>query len=410
MKCKRSSNCTTSLAILVVLLFLAGTVFASQWNGTVLHSFGTGTDGQAAFGRLISDAAGNLYGTTAYGGASGAGIVFELTKSQAPSVWIETVLYNFTGASDGLQPYGGLIFDAAGNLYGTTYQGGSYNRGTVYELAPQGGNWTETVLYSFVGGSDGQGPQSDLVFDQAGILYGTTDNGGSPGNGIVFQLTPEQGGTWTETVLHRFMTDEGTSPRAAVIFDREGSLYGTLANDGAFGAGAVFRLKPPATKGGAWTEETLYTFAGGATSGFGPLCRLVLLKGNLYGTTVKGGASYEGTIFQLTPPASHQGAWTETILHSFGAGADGYDPWAGLIVDKNGTFYGTTQFGGHSSRAGTVFQLKQESGTWNESVILSFRANRNQISSAGLLLRGGTIYGATVGSQGTAGAVFKLRP
>jgi uncharacterized repeat protein (TIGR03803 family) len=278
MKSKTFFHFATALvAIFIVILTLAGASSASEPKETVLHEFGSGTDGAAAYGRVISDAAGSLYGTTALGGTSGAGIVFELTKPKAPAVWTETILYNFTGGSDGSQPYGGLIFDAAGNLYGTTFQGGASGAGTVYQLTPgQGGTWTETVLYSFAGDADGMGPQSDLNFDQAGNLFGTTTGGGSPGNGIVFELMAGQGGSWTETVLHRFMTSEGTSPRAAVIFDSKGSLYGTLANGGAAGAGAVFRLK--ATNGGAWAEETLYTFTGG-NDGLGPLCRLILSRG-----------------------------------------------------------------------------------------------------------------------------------
>lgn len=398
------------LAIFIAMLMLAGNILAE----TVLHTFRSGGgDGLAPYGRVISDAAGNLYGTTALGGTAGAGVVFELTNPGAPGAWNETVLYNFTGGNDGSQPYGGLIFDSAGNLYGTTYRGGTSNAGTVYRLAPpagRGGTWTETALHSFAGGTDGLGPQSDLIFDRAGNLYGTTTNGGAPGNGIVFELTPAQGGSWTETVLHRFKTNESTSPRAAVIFDGKGSLYGTLANDGAFGAGGVFRLKPPATKGGAWTEETLYTFSGGA-DGYGPLCRLTFFKGSLYGTTVLGGASGIGVIFQLTPPASHHGAWTETVLHSFAAGSDGFYPWAGLIMDKTGIFYGTTQRGGLPSSGGTVFQLKQDSGVWTESVLYSFVYACNHFSAGGLFLgEGGTLYGTTVGIEGNSGMVFKLRP
>jgi uncharacterized repeat protein (TIGR03803 family) len=404
---------TPPLAIFIAMLILAGTIVASEPKEKVLHRFGPGNDGAAAYGRVISDAAGNLYGTTAFGGTSGAGIVFELANAEAPAGWTETTLYNFTGGSDGSQPYGGLIFDSAGNLYGTTYRGGTSDAGTVYQLTPpggQGGTWTETVLYSFAGDADGLGPQSDLNFDHAGNLYGTTNNGGSPGNGIVFQLTPGQGGSWTETVLHRFMTNEGTSPRAAVIFDSKGSLYGTLANDGTFGAGGVFRLKPPATKGGAWTEETLYTFTGGA-DGFGPLCRLILLRGKLYGTTVIGGGSGVGTVFELSPPASHDGVWTETTLHTFACGSDGCYPWAGLTMDRKGTFYGTTQFGGLPSNGGTVFQLKLQGGIWTEGVVFSFKYSNNQLSAAGLLLdKRDTLYGTTIGSGMDAGMVFKLCP
>jgi uncharacterized repeat protein (TIGR03803 family) len=400
---------TPPLAIFIAMLILAGTIVASEPKEAVLHHFGTGTDGAAAYGRVIFDAAGNLYGTTAFGGTSGAGIVFELANPEAPAGWTESILYNFSGGSDGSQPYGGLIFDSAGNLYGTTFQGGASNAGTVYELTPgKGGAWTETVLYSFAGGADGSGPQSDLNFDQAGNLFGTTTGGGSPGNGIVFQLTPGQGGSWTETVLHRFMTNEGTSPRAAVIFDRKGSLYGTLANDGVFGAGAVFRLKP--TNGGAWTEETLYTFTGG-TDGFGPLCRLILLRGKLYGTTVIGGGSGVGTVFELSPPANHHGAWTLNVLHTFACGSDGCFPWAGLTMDSNGTFYGTTQFGGLPSNGGTVFALKQVGDIWFEGVVFSFKLSIDQLAAGAVLLgKGGTLYGTTIGSEMNAGAVFKIQP
>ncbi len=393
------------------ILMLAGTVLASAATQTVLHTFRSGSnDGLGAFGRVVSDPAGNLYGTTVLGGTAGAGIVFELAKPQGNGAWTETVLYNFSGGNDGAQPYGGVIFDTAGNLYGTTYLGGTSNAGTVYELTPPsgGGGWTETVLYNFVGGSDGLGPQGDLIFDASGNLYGTTDNGGSPGNGIVFQLTPGQGGAWTETVLHRFLTNEGTSPRAAVVFDAHGFLYGTLANDGTFGAGAVFRLKPPTPQGGAWTEKTIYTFTGGS-DGFGPLCRLLLHKGNLYGTTVKGGTDNAGTVFELVPPASHSGPWTETVLHSFATGEDGYLPWAGLIMDKTGALYGTTQRGGLPSSGGTVFQMKQNAGVWTETVLYSFIPRDNHIPVASVLLGGkGILYGTTAGWSGQAGMVFKI--
>ncbi len=214
MKDKKLSHCSTLLAIFIAVLMLTHTLAASAPKEAVLHHFfGTGTHGAAPYGRVISDAAGNLYGTTALGGTSGAGIVFELSNPGAPGGWTETILYNFSGGSDGSQPYGGVIFDSAGHLYGTTYQGGAFNAGTVYELTPaKSGAWTETVLYSFAGGTDGAGPQSDLNFDQAGNLFGTTNNGGSPGNGIVFELTPGNNGIWTESVLHRFMTSEGPVP------------------------------------------------------------------------------------------------------------------------------------------------------------------------------------------------------
>jgi uncharacterized repeat protein (TIGR03803 family) len=413
MKCKKFSHqATLPIGIFVAILMLTGSISASEWSAIVLHAFRGTSDGLAPYGRVIADAAGNLYGTTAFGGASGAGIVFELAKPAAPAAWTENALYTFTGGSDGSQPWGGLIFDAAGNLYGTTYRGGTSNAGTVYQLTPgQGGTWTETVLYSFAGGADGLGPQSDLNFDPTGNLYGTTSNGGAPGNGIVFELTPpaQQGGAWTETVLHRFLTQEGSSPRAAVILDKSGALYGTLANNGGHSSGAIFRLQPPATKGGAWTEKTLYRFTGGA-DGYGPLCRLVLFKGSLYGATVGGGATGFGVIFQLTPPASHHFIWTETVLHSFTCGNDGCVDWAGLTMGKAGVFYGTTLYGGPLN-GGTVFQLQQVNGLWTESVLYTFNGIDNYYSAAGLLLgEGGTLFGTTVGHAGNAGMVFKLVP
>ena len=405
---KRFSHCTTPFAISVVMLMLAGSLAASGPKETVLHQFGTGTDGAAAYGRVISDAAGNLYGTTALGGTSGAGIVFELTNLEGPGGWTETVLYNFSGGSDGSQPWGGLIFDRAGNLYGTTFEGGASNAGTVYELTPgTGGSWTETVVYSFAGGADGSGPQSDLNF-QAGNLFGTTTGGGSPGTGIVFELVPGKNGVWTETVLHRFMSSEGISPRAAVVFDKDGSLYGTLANGGTSGAGAVFQLKP--ANGGTWNEETIYQFTGG-NDGYGPLCRLVLFHGKLYGTTVIGGASGVGTAFELRPPGDHHGPWTLNVLHTFACGSDGCYPWAGLVLDWKGTFYGTTQFGGLPSNGGTVFALKEEGGIWFEGVVSSFKLSPEQLAAGGVLLgKGGTLYGTTIGSGMNAGAVFEIQP
>ena len=417
MKDKEFSSCVTLRAIVIALLILAGTGVASAPKETVLHMFRGDSDGLAPYGRLISDAAGNLYGTTALGGTSGAGTVFELT---APAPWTESILYNFTGANDGSQPYGGLISDSAGNFYGTTFQGGTFNGGTVYELMPpsgKGGTWTETVLYSFAGGADGAGPQSDLNFDQAGNLYGTTTGGGAPGNGIVFELTPPaaQGGTWTESILHSFVVSEGTSPRAAVIFDKKGALYGTLANDGQFGAGAVFRLWPPNAKGDPWVEETLYTFGGG-DDGYGPLSRLILYGGDLYGTTVLGGGGADsGTVFQLTPPISQHGPWTETVLHSFNCKSkkhlDGCYPWAGLTMGKKGTFYGTTQYGGQWPVGGTVFELTKSGGVWTESVLFSFSTRLNQVADAGLLRSDtGILYGTTIGYTQKAGMVFELQP
>ena len=262
----------------------------------MLYSF-TGSDGSEPFAGLIADSSGNLYGTTQSGGASGGhGVVFKLSPSGT-----ETVLHTFTGGSDGGIPRAGLIADTGGNLYGTTAGGGASNAGTVFKLSPSG---TETVLYSFTG-SDGSGPFAGLIADSSGNLYGTTQSGGaSGGHGVVFKLSP--GGT--ETVLYSFTGgSDGGTPRAGLIADSSGNLYGTTQfggpGCGGVGCGVVFKLSP------SGTETVLYSFTG--SDGSGPFPGLIAdSSGNLYGTTLSGGASGgHGVVFKLTgagfapPPA-----------------------------------------------------------------------------------------------------------
>jgi uncharacterized repeat protein (TIGR03803 family) len=218
-----------------------------DWQETTLESF-TLKDGAFPSSGVIFDDAGNLYGTTQTGGASGAGTVFELSPN-LDGTWTEVVLYSFTGKTDGQFPGGGVIFDAAGNLYGTTFLGGASGFGTVFELSPNpGGTWTETVLYSFRGGLDAANPDaSTLTFDKAGNLYGETAVGGNDrcgGCGVVFELSPIGGGSWTETVLYRFDGTDGEFPWVGLVFDAAGNIYGTTQSGGAYGNGVVFELKP----------------------------------------------------------------------------------------------------------------------------------------------------------------------
>jgi uncharacterized repeat protein (TIGR03803 family) len=322
-------------------------------NETVLYSFtGTGGDGGNPFAGLVRDAAGNLYGTTFHGGASGAGTVFNLDNTGK-----ETVLYSFTGLPDGEGPHAGLLRDAAGNLYGTTEEGGSgacsfggfdYGCGTVFMLDTAG---KETVLYSFSGtGGDGAVPYAGLVRDAAGNLYGTTSGGGASSEGTVFKLDT----TGKETVLHSFTGTgrDGTYPYAPLIRDSKGNLYGTTYGGGASGAGMVFKLDS------AGKETVLYSFTGTGGDGAGPMVGLVQdAKGNLYGTTRYGGSFHGvcyqsggcGVVFMLDKGGK------ETVLHKF-AGSDGLQPLAGLVRDAKGNFYGTTSEGG-ASGFGTVFEL-----------------------------------------------------
>ncbi|MGA7459437.1 MAG: choice-of-anchor tandem repeat GloVer-containing protein [Candidatus Korobacteraceae bacterium] len=365
-------------AALAIAVVFAPTVVMSQsaqaqslatsgaWTEKVLYSFCAQTnctDGEGPHAGLIFDAAGNLYGTTLSGGiygGYGAGTVFELTPT-AGGGWTEQVLHSFGNGADGLTLYSGLISDAAGNLYGTTYYGGTYGYGTAFELTPAaGGGWTEGVLHNFTY-YDGQQPWAGLIFDAAGNLYGTTYYGGlylaCPGGasdcGTVFELMPG-GGRWGETILHNFGTGgDGFSPTAGLILDAAGNLYGTTNGGGTYNqyGGTVFELTPGV---GGWTETLLHSFGNG-TDGEAPDGALVFdTAGNLYGTTGGGGTYGGGTVFELTPTVG--GGWTEQVLHNFGNGVDGANPYTGLIFDAAGNLYGTTQSGGNHG-AGTVFEL-----------------------------------------------------
>jgi uncharacterized repeat protein (TIGR03803 family) len=266
--------------------FNAGTVFKVTPSGkeTVLYSFTGGADGSGPQAGLVIDKKGNLYGTTSYGGASGAGAVFKVTPSGK-----ETVLYSFSGGTDGAYPIAGLVFDKKGSLYGTTWVGGASSGGTVFKVTPSG---KETVLHSFTGNPDGAYPfSSTLVFDTKGNVYGTTNAGGI-NVGTVFKVTP----SGKETVLYSFTGGaDASGPQAGLVFDKKGNLYGTTYAGGALNAGTVFKVTP------SGKETMLYSFTGGA-DGLGPKAGLVFdKKGNLYGTTDQGGAFGNGTVFKLVP-------------------------------------------------------------------------------------------------------------
>jgi uncharacterized repeat protein (TIGR03803 family) len=340
------------------------------------------------------------------------------------------VLYKFTGGADGGNPYlAGLIFDADGNLYGTTYKGGASGDGTVFKLTPNSnGSWTESVLYSFSGGADGANPWAGLIFDAAGKnLYGTTVSGGGStmcagGCGTAFTLKPNSDGNWTESVLHSFTGGaDGAGPVAGLIFDAaRKNLYGTTPGGGASGDGTVFKLTP--NSNGSWTESVLYSFTGKPDGAF-PYAGLIFDAAgkNLYGTTVHGGVVSPmcgdtcGTAFTLKPNSN--GSWTESVLYSF-TDADGANPLAGLIFDTAGNLYGTTANGGTLAYCsgfgcGVVFELTPNSdGSWTESVLHRF-ANRPAAGPEAVLIFDsvGSLWGtAANGGPTNGGAVFKLTP
>ena len=315
-----------------------GTVYKQDASGhqTVLYNFMNGTDGANPWAGVTLDGAGNLYGTTLYAGAAYAGNVFKLDAAGN-----ETVLYTFTGGSDGGIPFARVILDAAGNLYGTTSYGGAANVGVAYRL-DSGGN--ETVLYSFTGGPDGGHPSSALTLDKAGNLFGTTEYGGAANAGVVYKLDSNG----HETVLYSFTGSADGAYPVSVIREPDGNFYGTAYGGGASNAGVVFHLDP------AGNETVLYSFTGGADGGlpFGGVIRDA--AGNLYGTTTDGGTANVGVVFMLDP-AGH-----ETVLYTFTGGADGAYPESGVIRGSTGNLYGTTEYGGKRA-GGVVFEIRPAS-------------------------------------------------
>lgn len=405
-----------SIASLVALAFvLPGTLAWSQDKYVILHTFTSFL--ATPQGALVRDSAGNLYGVTEQGGygglppASSYGGIYELTPSPG-GTWSMTILHLFEG-SDGRYPMAGLKMDSAGNLYGTTYEGGTTARGTVFQLAPGiGGKWTYADLYSFNGGTDGEYPESNIVLDAAGNLYGTTFQGGRGGKGTVFELSHNTDGTWSETVLKSFTGPDGAYPSAGVTLDGAGNLYGTTAQGGGSGCegngcGIVFRLMP--ASGGSWTETIMHTFTGGA-DGAVPFSQIGLDgSGNAYGTTYQGGGSGChgigcGTVFELTPASG--GSWSETIIHNFGAGSQGALPTVGVTLDAMGNLFGTTSSG---ATAGVVFELVETSGNWDYAILHGFTGyglGPQQV----ILDSEGNIYGVTSGGAGNYGLVFEIEP
>jgi len=344
------------------------------WTYTILYTFGPAGSFSVSPNGLAIDSHGVLYGTNFAGGnttgacgvhLAGCGSVYSLTPPTSPGgPWTETTLYNFAGVADGAAPGAGVTIGSDGVLYGTAELRGSGN-GTVFSLTPPasaGGAWTEATLYTFAGGADGAHPAGNLAIDSHGVLYGTTNFGGGSNHGTVFSLTPSPGGAWTETVLSGF-TDggNGSTPSGGVLRGPDGILYGSTSYGGTANGGVVYALAPPSGPGGSWTETALHKFsADGSIPLPGPLAWGN--DGNLYGTTSRGGANREGSIFALSPPASSGGPWTFLDIYSF-AQPGGTNPPFGfytggevLAVDASGLVYGATLEGGTSS-FGTVFAL-----------------------------------------------------
>jgi uncharacterized repeat protein (TIGR03803 family) len=403
-------------ATLALTLFAACALFMTAFTTTqaraqtetILHNFMGQPDGQFGYAPPIFDSLGNLYCTTSGGGSHGGGTVFKLTPNGSGG-WTETILYSIGGSSDSpSEPWGGLTFDSAGNLYGTTYYGGENGYGTVFQLKPSNGHWFIKVLHSFNNnGEDGFYPQSGVVLDSAGNLYGTTSEGGAENGGIVyelvlsstgqyrerilhgfanpvnqvgnssqpltfdsagnlygvsmvggkddfgvaFELTPQTGGSWKYKVLWGFGGVSGTYPKSNLLVDSAGNLYGT-ANSGDNGFGTLYELSPTAS--GPWTEKSLAAFN---TFGYAeyPTGNIAFdAEGNIYGTSFDGGPGNVGTVWEASPAGNE--AWTLTVLHNFGSGTDGAYPVGGVALDSSGNVYGTTATGG-TAGFGTTWEV-----------------------------------------------------
>ncbi len=383
----------------------------------ILYNFTGGSDGGDPATALVFDKAGNAYGTTVVGG-TGYGTVLKLSPTKNGE-WKETVLYSFTGGSDGKNPYGGVTLDGSGNLYGTTVAGGSGGAcagdgcGVVYKLTKSHGAWTQSVLYNFTGGNDGFGPGNALIFDKAGNLYGSTPDGGKQGFGVVYTLIPRKNGQWTQKVLHSFTggNDGSTGSLGALMIDSTGNIYGIAELGGAHQSGTAFKLTSGSR--GKWNFSPIYAFPGQPNAGF-PYGGLISDKtGNLYGTTYYGGKNGIGSVFELA--LGSNGKYKEKLLYSFQNGTDGNSPTSTLVFDAKGNLYGTTTAGGDSGcGCGAIFKLSAGSGgKWSESIAHRFKGDPDGgYPSYGMLLdKSGNLYGTTVvGGDKNQGAIFELTP
>jgi uncharacterized repeat protein (TIGR03803 family) len=399
-ECHNLNRClfAVPLAFIATFLFLAAVSqpARSQTYSVIYNFTGKGSDGSSPYSGPVLDSSGNLYGTTYAGGTYGSGNVYRLSPSG--SSWTYSSLYNFKAGTDGVgpafgslaigadralfgttegggyfgtdfaicecpgrevqlhsfgmgtdgaQPIGGVVLDSAGNLYGTTSEGGAYGNGTVFEQKRSGRTWTEMTLYSFTGGDDGANPPAGVSLDAHGNLYGTSSFGGANGVGVVYEISPSDSG-WTQTILYTFQgTTDGQNPVGGVVLDNDGNLYGGTFDGGVNGGGTVYELSPSAS---GWTFTVLYSFTGGYG---GPYNKLTLAKGSIYGSTNSDGANGFGSIFKLTPS---NGSWKFTDLHDFAGGSDGALLFGSVAVDSAGNVFGTTNEGG-SQNQGLVFEI-----------------------------------------------------
>ena len=410
------------LALVFFLGAFASSVPVSAQTESTIFSF-TLHESFWPKGGLVEDAKGNLYGITVGGGTYGVGTVYQLSPpAKGSTTWKKTVLWSFQPwGLTGYTPSSELAIDSNGDLYGVTWSGGdgSCHCGVLYELIPPatvGGPWTQLVLHAFTNtGNDGRLPNASVVLSSS-TIYGVTQQGGLYDSGMIYQFTPGTNGGYS--VLYSFgANNDASTPNGPLLLDSAGSLYGVTSLGGAFNAGAVYKLSPP-QNGGSWTESILFSFGGGSqSSGITPVGNLLFdSSGNLYGVTEFGGASQLGVAYELSPAS---GSWTQNVLFNFSKTA-GSSPLAGMTWNPtNGSLYGTTSAGG-SHTHGTAFQLTPPAsgGLWTEKLLWQFTFANNGGLPSGRVLRDpttGYLYGTTYnggasGCDGDCGVDYQIIP
>ena len=418
---------TYLLFVIFLTMILAISASASSPSEKNIYNFQWGNDGADPSGDLVADSAGNLYGTTIAGGGAtacqnggtqveGCGTIFELSPPTAGhGTWTETVLYRFQGGTDGSYPNSGLVLDSSGNLYGiATGNSTICICDVIYELTPQSdGTWVQSALYTTYYPTNFE-PIGALALDAAGNLYGVT----SPTNncGAVFELSPPvAGGTpWIETLIFQFPSTRNANdlcgPIGPVVLDKSGNVYGTTQGvTGGATTGSVYKLKPPAVPGQPWTISVLHDFAGG-DDGFQPEAGVIFHNGmNLYGTTFWGGTNKAGTVFELTPPAAGQTGWVKTAIFNFDPSTSGQGPYR-IVADKAGNLFGATRFS-VGGGGGEIFELSPPStqgSPWTETTLYSWTCD---CAPTGVIFdKGVALYGVGAGGTNNDGTVIALIP
>ena len=418
-KMKLVKSIVLTIATMTAAFIFASPAAAQTKVKTLFNWTGGGGNPES---NLIFDSAGNLYGATS-DPVSGT-TVFEMSPN-SDGTWTQTILYAFQGGDGPNDIRPGVLFGADGNLYATSYFGGTNGCGTVFKLAHNSdGSWTENTLFNFDCASTGSQPTGGVTFDKVGNLYGSTTGGGNSGKGVIFQLTPNSDGSWTEKVIHHFTggSDGAYPDHVNLIFDSTGNLYGVAANGGIGNCpvfvngtlcGTVYKLAPKAN--GTWAFTVLHTFTGGADGGH-PTATLMLDKsGSLYGTTDFGGKYGFGVVFKLTQA---NGKWSEQVLHAFKSGGDGAHPFGGLISDASGNLYGDTAYGGGTgcgalggpAGCGTIYKLTPSGASWTETVLVRFHGTPNNTPFNFLLMdSAGNLFGTSSGyGKDADGSVYEV--